>query len=75
MPAGAWAAVGVVLAWLAHGYAPKQHVCPPVAAYTAEQEKALAVSVEGLKPDDPLVGAMADYVALRRAARTCSGAK
>lgn len=73
MPAAAWAAVGLVLTWLAHSYAPKPAVCPPVVAYTVDQEQAMAKALEALKPDDPLVGATADYIALRKAARACAG--
>jgi hypothetical protein len=71
MPTAAWAALGLMAAALFH---PHAAACPPIAAYTLAQEQALAASVSALKPDDPLVGAMADYLALRKSARACAGA-
>ena len=71
MPTAAWAAIGLVAAALLH---PHANACPPVAASTLAQEQSLAASVRARQPDDPLVGAMADYLALRKAARACAGA-
>lgn len=71
MPTAAWAALGIVTAVLFHPHA----ACPPVAAYTLAQEQSLAGAVRSLPADSPLVGAMADYLALRKSARACSGAE
>jgi len=72
MPAAAWAALGVVAAVLFH---PHATACPPVVTYTLAQEQALGRAVAALQPDSPMVGAMADYLALRKSARACQGAK
>lgn len=73
MPAWAGALVGMLAAWLGHHYAPKPATaCPPLTAYTVEQEHALADAIRALPPDDPLVGMTADYIALRKA---CKGAR
>lgn len=50
---------------------PPAIVCPPLKTYTADQEKALAVALAALPAGSPLVGAMADYGALRATVRAC----
>lgn len=45
--------------------------CLPMKTYTAAEEHALAGAVRALQADSPLVGAMADYGALRAANRAC----
>ena len=45
--------------------------CPPLKSYSAADQKALAAALTALAPDSPLVGAMADYGALRAAVRAC----
>lgn len=47
--------------------------CVPVKAYSADQEKALAAAVVALPPGSALIEAMADYGAMRAAARACAG--
>lgn len=46
-------------------------VCPPLKAYGLDQEKALAQALAAVPAGSPLVGAMADYGALRAAVRAC----
>lgn len=72
MPPAAWAIVGLLTVVLVH---PHAAACSPVAAYSLAQEQALGQAVTALQPDNPLVGAMADYLALRKSARACQGAK
>lgn len=43
--------------------------CVPVVYYSTEKEGALADAIAALKPDNPLVGAMADYLWLRKAVK------
>jgi hypothetical protein len=52
-------------------------VCPPLKAYTAEFETALASQLDaiGLSDGDPLIIAMADYGAMRAADRACLSAR
>lgn len=48
-------------------------VCPPIPTYTPTQERALGAAVAALPATSPLVGAMADYGAVRAAVRACKG--
>lgn len=45
--------------------------CLPMATYPLAQERALAAAVAALPPDSPLVQAVIDYGALRKANRAC----
>jgi hypothetical protein len=47
--------------------------CPALKSYTPAQEAALGSALALLPPDNPLVGAMTDYGALRAADRACLG--
>lgn len=47
--------------------------CIPMKAYTKEEYAALADALESLPGSSPLVGAMEDYDAMRRADRRCIG--
>lgn len=47
-------------------------VCPPIRSYSPDQQKALGAAVAALPADSPLVGAMADYGAIRAAVRACA---
>lgn len=46
--------------------------CLPMKDYSAAQQQALAAALAAVAPDSPLVGAMADYGALRAANRACA---
>lgn len=46
-------------------------VCPPIRTYTADEQKALASAIGTLPDGSPLVGAMLDYGALRKAIKAC----
>jgi hypothetical protein len=48
--------------------------CLPMKTYTAAQEAAMSRALLRLAPDDPLVGAIADYGQLRAANRACASA-
>lgn len=75
MPAAAWAALGLIVSFWATVIAPKPApaVCPQLVAYTLPQEQAIAASLQKLEPTDPLVGFTTDSLALRKAAKACSG--
>ena len=48
--------------------------CPPLKTYALADERALGAAVAALPPGSPLIGAMADYGALRAADRACRAA-
>lgn len=47
--------------------------CIPLRAYTKDEQLALAAALEALPGSSPLVGAMEDFDAMRRADRACLG--
>lgn len=64
------AALGLALAACAHAPA-VQTICLPLKPYTAAEQLALAGALASLPETSPLVGAMADYGAMRAADRAC----
>lgn len=47
-------------------------VCPPIKAYTKAEEQAVAASLASLPAGSPIAAFIADYGALRAAARACA---
>jgi len=60
----------IVLSGCGHAR-PVAVLCPAVKPYTPAEQRALAEALRPLAESSPLVWAMADYGALRAAARAC----
>jgi hypothetical protein len=62
-----WLILAVVLSSCATQ--PKPSPCLPMRAYTIAEQNALALAIGSIPGDNPVVGALTDYAALRAANR------